>query len=97
MLSVPNVATPATAACVVVPDSVPPPPLLPIATDTLPVNPVATLPNASSTVTCTAGVMGEPAETSVGCVVKASCLAAAGLIANDPLVVVSPVADAVRV
>src|ERR1700756_1065389 len=97
MLSVPNVATPATAACVVVPDSVPPPALLPIAAVTLPVNPVATLPNASSAATCTAGVMGETAETSVGRTVKASCLAAAGLIANGPLVVVSPVADAVSV
>ena len=97
MFSVPNVATPLTAACVVVPDSVPPPALLPIATVTLPVNPLAVLPNWSRAVICTAGVMGAPAGTSVGCTVKASCFAAAGVIANGPLVVVSPVADAVSV
>ncbi len=97
MLRVPNAATPATAACVVAPDSVPPPALFPITAVTLPVNAVATLPNASCAVTCTAGVIGEPAGTSDGCVVNASCLAAAGVIANGPLVVVSPVADAVRV
>src|SRR5437868_6436439 len=46
-----NVATPLTADTVVVPDSVPPPGLVPIATVMLAVEPVTVLPNASCTVT----------------------------------------------
>src|SRR2546430_14639029 len=48
MLSAPNVATPATAACVGVPASVPPAGLVPIATGPFPANPVALLPKAAS-------------------------------------------------
>src|SRR5256884_4344964 len=50
-----NVATPPDAACVAVPDKAPPDGLVPIASVTFPVNPVAVFPLASSAVTCTAG------------------------------------------
>src|SRR5437762_10526563 len=60
MLRVENVATPATAATVVVPARAPPPGFVPIAAVTLPLNPVAVLPCASWTVTCTAGVIVAP-------------------------------------
>src|SRR6185369_9439752 len=56
-----NAATPFTAATVVVPDSVPPPGLLPMATVTLAVELVTVLPNASCTATCTAGLIAAPA------------------------------------
>src|SRR6266480_1237188 len=97
MLSAPNVATPATAACVGVPASVPPAGLVPIATVTFPANPVALLPKASSAVTSTAGVIGAPAGASLGCTVNTSCCAAAGVMANAALAVVNPLADAVNV
>jgi len=58
MLSVGNVATPFTAATLVVPDSVPPLGLVPIATVTLPVKLVTAFPPASCAVTFTAGVIG---------------------------------------
>src|SRR2546425_10347562 len=60
MLTFANVATPFTAATLVVPASVPPPGLLTIASATLPVNGVAVLPCASCAVTCTAGVIAAP-------------------------------------
>src|SRR2546423_1620114 len=47
MLRVENVATPATAATVAVPDKVPSPGLVPSAAVTLPLHPVAVLPSAS--------------------------------------------------
>src|SRR5262245_14839382 len=77
-----NVATPADADTVVVPDSVPPPGLLPIATVTLAEELVTVFPNASCTVTSTAGEMLAPATTVLGCAVKASLLAAAGVMLN---------------
>src|SRR6266568_1775150 len=80
------VAAPATAAMVVVPDSVPPLGLVPIATVTLLVNPVAVFPWASRAVTWTAGVMAAPAVALVGCAVKASCVAAPGAMLNPALV-----------
>src|SRR5437016_3771159 len=55
-----NVATPFTAVTVFVPDSVPgtsKPPLCPIATVTAPVKPAIGLPEPSTAVTCTAGVI----------------------------------------
>src|SRR2546421_582196 len=61
MLSPENVATPPVAATVAVPDSVPPPGFVPIATVMFPVNPVAVLPLASCAVTWTAGVIAAPA------------------------------------
>src|SRR5260370_1263410 len=54
MLSPGNVATPATAATVVVPERVPLPGFAPSATVTFPVKPVAVFPCPSSAVTCTA-------------------------------------------
>src|SRR3954463_3099966 len=77
-----KVATPPTAATVVVPDSVPPPGLVPMATVMLAVELVTALPNASCTVACTAGLMALPAVAFVGCTVKASLEAAAGLMLN---------------
>src|SRR4051794_27272810 len=77
-----NVATPATADTVVVPDSVPLPGLVPIATVTLAVELVTVLPNASCTATCTAGLIAAPAVVLVGCVVNATFDAAAGVMLN---------------
>src|SRR5687767_16023207 len=75
-----NVATPADADTVVVPDSAPPPGLVPIATVTFAVELVTVFPNASCTATCTAGLIAAPAVVLVGCTVKASRDAAAGLM-----------------
>src|SRR5512132_3813419 len=80
-----NAATPLTAATVVVPESVPPPGLVPIATVMLAVELVTVLLNWSCTVTCTAGAMDAPATAFVGWTVKASLAAAAGLMANAEL------------
>src|SRR5438477_3829706 len=77
-----KVATPLTAAAVAVPDSVPPPGLVPIATVTLAVELVTVLLNASCTVTCTGGAIATPATAFVGWTVKASLAAAAGLVLN---------------
>src|SRR5512143_330810 len=82
MESVENVATPAAAPIVVVPESVPAFAFVPIATVTLPAKLVATLSNWSRAVTLTAGVMAEPAAVSEGCTVNESFAAAAGLIVN---------------
>src|SRR3989454_6266330 len=86
MLSDAKVATPATAATDAVPPSVPPPGLLPIASVTLPANPVATLPNVSHAVTSTAGVMVAAAAVLVGCTVNTSRDAAAGVMLKVALV-----------
>src|SRR5439155_26371190 len=86
MLSPGNVATPATAATVAVPESVPVPGFAPSATVTLPVKPVAVFPCPSSAVTCTAGVMDAPAAVLLGCVVNASCVAVPGATVNAALV-----------
>src|SRR5712692_9868283 len=98
MLRVENVATPATAAMLAVPPSVPLPGFVPIATVTVPVNPVAVLPWASWAVTWTAGVIAAPAVVAVGCTLKLSFVAAPGVIANAALAaVVKLVAEAVTV
>src|SRR5258706_292424 len=73
-----NVATPLTAAAVVVPDSVPPPGLGPRAMVTLAVEAVMVLAKASCTVTRTEGAMEVPATAFAGWTVNASWLAAAG-------------------
>src|SRR2546427_406646 len=86
MLSDAKVATPATAATDAVPPSVPPSGLLPIASVTLPANPVATFPNASRAVTSTAGVMVAAAAVLVGCTVNTSRDAAAGVMLKVALV-----------
>src|SRR5437867_8979 len=77
-----NVAIPALppvpVSLDVVPESVPPPGLLPMATVTVgrPLgNDVTLFPKASWTVTLTAGAMMVPAVVLVGCTVKASCAA----------------------
>src|SRR4051812_13957372 len=77
-----KVAMPATAATLVVPDSVPPPGLVPIARVMLAVELVTVLLNASCTVTRTDGEMDTPATALVGWAVKASLAAAAGLMLN---------------
>src|SRR5437868_5801066 len=75
-------ATPLTAATLLVPDSVPPPGLVPIATVTLAVELVTVLPNASCTATWTGGEMAAPAVALVGCTANASFEAAAGVMLN---------------
>src|SRR5438445_5092844 len=98
MLRFANVATPATAAAVAVPESVPPPALEPSVTLTLPAKPVATLPSASWAVTCTAGVIAAPAVALVGCTLKTSTLGAPAVTLNAALVPPpTPAAPAVRV
>src|SRR5437868_5411891 len=87
-----KVATPLAAARVVVPDSVPPPGLVPTATVMVAVEPVTVLLNASCTVTCTEGAIATPATAFAGCTVKASLVAAAGLMLNA--VEVAPASDA---
>src|SRR6266700_1075380 len=98
MLRSENVATPATAAMVVVPDSVPLLGLVPIATVTLLVNPVAVFPWASRAVTWTAGVMATPAVVLLGGTVNTRCVAAPAAMLKAPLVLpVRPVAAALSV
>ena len=98
MLKLAKLATPLTAATVVVPASVPPPGLLPNATVTFPVKPVAVFPWPSSTVTCTAGVMVAPAVVLVGCTVNTNWLAAPTVTLKELLVApVGPAAAAVSV
>src|SRR5262245_50063715 len=75
-------ATPADAATVVVPDSVPPPGLAPMATVMLALELVTVFPNASCTDTCTAGLMAAPAMALVGCTVNATRVATSGLMAH---------------
>src|SRR5437762_513540 len=87
-----NVATPLTADTVAVPDSVPPPGLVPMATVTLADELVTVLPNASCTVTCTAGEMLAPAVAFVGWMVKASFDAAPAVMLKAEEV--APVSDA---
>src|SRR2546422_1025021 len=82
MLSPGNVATPATAATVVVPERVPLPGFAPSATVTLPVKAGAVLPSAYSAVTCTAGVIDAPAAVLFGCTVHPSCVAVPGVRLN---------------
>src|SRR3989454_8073027 len=78
MLRLEKVATPLTAATVVVPARVPLAGLVPIATVMLVVAVVTVLPWASWTVTCTAGVIAAPATALLGCPMKASFAAAGG-------------------
>src|SRR5438045_6349611 len=77
-----KLATPFTADTVVVPDSVPPPGLVPIATVMLAVELVTVFPNASCTATCTTGLIAAPAVAFVGCAVNATFDAAAGELLN---------------
>src|SRR6266849_10762550 len=100
MLSVAKVATPLTAATVVVPASVAP--LVPvpaaIATVTFPRNVGTRLPKASCTLTCTGGVIVAPASVVVGCTVNANTLAGAGVMSKAVLATAgSPVVVADKV
>src|SRR5687768_12620870 len=93
-----KLATPATAATVVVPESVPPPALLPMATVTLAVELVTVLPKVSWMVTWTAGLIAAPAVALEGLTVKASLDAAAGVmlnVADVPTVSAPEAADSV--
>jgi hypothetical protein len=93
-----NVATPATAAVVAVPESVPTPGFVPIATVTEAVLDVTVFPFASWIFTVTAGEIDAPAATLDGCVPKATFEAAPGVTLNAVDVApVSPVLDAVSV
>src|ERR1043166_2781563 len=98
-----NVATPATAATVLVPDKVPPPgfEFAGIARVMFPVNCVAVLPNASRAVTCTGGAITTPAGVLLGGTENAISLAvpappAAVKVTGNP-VIPAPEAVAVRV
>src|SRR5437016_1237905 len=94
MLSPEKVATPATAAWVSVPASVPLLAFVPIATVMSPVNPVAVLPLASWAVTSTAGVIAAPAVVVLGCTENTSCVAEPAVMLNAVLVVLpAPVAE----
>src|SRR5438477_378666 len=80
MERVEKVATPLTAATVVVPDSVPPPGLVPIATVMLAVELGRASCRERCTVTCTAGAIDTPAVALAGWTVKASFGAPAALM-----------------
>jgi hypothetical protein len=92
MLKPGKVATPATAANVAVPASVPLDGLVPIAMVMEVVAFVTVLPCASCTVTCTAGLIAAPVATFVGCTVNASLVAALALLVSEKLAGVAPVA-----
>jgi hypothetical protein len=93
-----NVATPLTADTVVVPLRDPPLGFVPIAAVTEADEVVTTFPFASSTETCTAGLMDVPATAFDGCPVKASFVAAPAVMLNALLVVpVRPLLAAAKV
>src|SRR6266850_502396 len=85
MLNPEKVTTPATAATVFVPASVPVLGLVPIATVTFPVKPVAVLPLPSWAVIWTAGVIAAPATAFVGWALKTSAAALPGVMLNAEL------------
>src|SRR4051812_45795538 len=89
-----KLATPLTAATLVVPDSVPPPGLALMASATVAVELVAVLPNASCTITCTAGAMATPAVALDGWTENATFAGAAWLMVNAVEVVPVSGADA---
>src|SRR2546428_8015466 len=74
----PKVATPLTAATLVLPESVPPAGLLPSATVTVPVKLGTALPSASCAATFTAGAIWWLAVAAPGWTVKARCVAGPG-------------------
>src|SRR5213596_966257 len=86
MLREEKVATPATAANVLVPDRVSPAGLVAIAMVTLRAKPVAVLPHASSAVTRTAGLIVPPAVAVLGCTVNTSWVADPGVMPKAALV-----------
>src|SRR5438034_11315391 len=86
MLTFAKVATPLTAATVVVPARVPLAGLVPMASVMLVVAVVTVLPWASWTATCMAGEFAAPAAALLGCTVKWSFAAAPTWIVNALLV-----------
>src|SRR2546429_648018 len=93
-----NVATPFTAATVLVPERVPLSGLVPIAIVMLVVAAAAVFPFPSWTAPCTAGVIAAPAAALLGGTVKTSFAAAPTPMLNALLVApVRPVAEAVSV
>src|SRR2546427_3555446 len=82
MLSPEKLATPATAATVLVPDKVPVLGFVPIATVMFPVNPVAVLPLPSWAVTSTAGVIAAPAAVLLGCTLNTNAVAGPADVLN---------------
>src|ERR1035437_6719349 len=98
MLRLEKVATPFTGVAVSVPASVPLAGLLLIAMDTAFVAVVTMLPEPSSMVTATAGVMDTPAPTFEGCTVNTNFVAVPAVTLNAELVaLVRPVAVAASV
>src|SRR5438876_535337 len=98
MLRFEKVATPFTAPTLVVPERVPPPGLVPIATVTVPVKAVAGFPHASRAVPRDARPMLTTAGVLVGWIVNASRVAGAGVMLKLALVApVRPLAAAVSV
>ncbi len=86
-----NVATPPTAATVVVPPSVVLPGLAPSASVTLPVKPVTRLPNPSTAFTCIDGAIATPAVAVDGCCWNTSCVALPAEAAVPVIVMVTPI------
>src|ERR1041385_7947345 len=98
MLKSENVATPATAGTILVPDRLPPPGFVPIDRVMLPANVVTVFPCASCAVTLMAGAIFTPAVVVEGCTVKASLVAGAGITSKGALVIVGkPLVLALRV
>src|SRR5438874_1118235 len=98
MLTFAKVATPLTAATVVVPARVPLAGLVPIASVMLVVAVITVLPWASWTATCIAGVIAAPAAALLGCHVYALFARAPTLFWNAlPAAPVRPLAAAVNV
>src|SRR5688500_13514284 len=86
-----KLATPATAARIRVPESVPAPGVVPMATATLAVE-VVWFPKASRMLTWTAGEMALPAVALLGCTLNASWDAAPGVMLKaDEVAPVRPV------
>src|SRR3989449_6183036 len=86
MLSPEKLASPATAASVLLPDRVSVLGFVRSATVMFPVNPVAVLPFPSWAVIWTAGVIPAPATAFVGWTVKTSAVAVPGVMLNAELV-----------
>ncbi len=98
MLRLLNVATPAMAATLAVPDSVPAPGLFPMAIRTVSTAVRITFPSASRSETSIAGAMATPATTVLGGTSNTSCVGVDGITSKVALVAdVRPVAVATSV
>ena len=92
-----NVAAPLTAATGVVPESVPVPGFVPSATAMRADDVVATLPDESSTLTTTPGVITTPSAVFEGCVKNANCVGTPEMSKLGLVAPVRPVLDALNV